>query len=285
MKPELCVHRAEVRQRVNQLRQRGKRVGVVPTMGALHQGHLSLVEASGAECDFTVVTIFVNPTQFGPGEDFDRYPRDLDRDMAALEGQGAGLVYAPTTKDLYRQRHSTYIDPPAVAKHLEGALRPGHFRGVATIVLKLLQIIPADAAFFGQKDYQQTRVIEDMVADLDLPVSIKVCPIVREADGLALSSRNIYLSADQRQQALALSQSLRQAATLFRRGETNVEPIQRAMETHLHRSRVTKIDYVALVDPLTLEPVVQVDARTMALVAAYVGKARLIDNMRLGDTG
>ncbi len=252
-------------------------------MGALHEGHFSLVKASVSKCDFTVVTIFVNPTQFGPGEDLDQYPRNTQQDVELLQTSGVDVVFAPAVDELYRQGHSTFVDPPSVSRTLEGALRPGHFRGVTTIVFKLLQIIPADIAFFGQKDYQQTCVIRDMVADLNLAVSIQVCPIIRDIDGLAISSRNVYLSVDERQRALALWHSLRRAAEMFRDGETDASTIRSVMVDHLQKAGVTKIDYVTLVDPVTLEAVTKGDATTMALVAAYVGKTRLIDNTRLGS--
>lgn len=279
---QLCLRADEARNTVFAEKRKGHKVGVVPTMGALHQGHLSLVKASAAECDFNVVTVFVNPTQFAPGEDFEKYPRDLDQDLALLEGLGVDMVFAPNQEGIYRPGHSTYVQPPSVSNPLEGELRPGHFRGVATIVLKLFQIIPADVAFFGQKDFQQTRVIEDMVADLHLPVSVQVRPIIRESDGLALSSRNAYLSDTERNQAIALSQSLRIAVEMSRTDHPVGEQIKSAMVSHLREAGIEKIDYVAIVDPRTLQPVNEVAVGTMALVAAYVGKTRLIDNVRLG---
>jgi len=251
-------------------------------MGALHQGHLSLVKASASECDFTVATIFVNPTQFGPDEDFDKYPRDIDRDLALLEGLGVDLLFAPNPDEIYHPNHSTYVQPPRVAEVLEGPLRPGHFRGVATIVLKLLQIVPADVAFFGQKDYQQTRVIQDMCRDLDLPVSVQVCATIREEDGLALSSRNAYLSSEQRQRALSLSTALKTAVSMSRQEQTDPEPVQAEMIRLLNEAPVDKIDYAAIVDSQTLRPVERIVPGVMALIAAYVGETRLIDNARLG---
>ena len=199
----------EARQVVISAKRSGQKVGLVPTMGALHQGHLSLAHAAKSECDFTVATIFVNPTQFGPGEDFEKYPRDLDRDISNLEEAGVDMVFAPEADEIYPPGHSTYVQPPKVAEPLEGQFRPEHFRGVCTIVLKLFQIIPANVSYFGQKDYRQTRVIEDMVRDLSIPIAVRVCATVREVDGLALSSRNAYLSDSQREIALSLSRALR----------------------------------------------------------------------------
>lgn len=272
----------EVRRLVLQWQREDHRVGFVPTMGALHQGHLSLVQASMASCSKTVVSIFVNPTQFGPGEDFEKYPRDLHSDSELLENAGADLVYAPVADSIYRPRHSTFIEPPKVAQGLEGEKRPGHFRGVTTIVLKLLQIVPADIAFFGEKDYQQVRVIQDMCRDLDLPVTVQACPTLRESDGLAMSSRNAYLSEADRQRALSLSQSLRRGSQMVQDGCRSPSEIQAELIAILEAAPVDAIDYVALVDPVSLAAVREVVPRTRALIAAYVGKTRLIDNAALG---
>lgn len=277
----VCTKKDEARHFVLAAKRAGKKVGIVPTMGSLHQGHLSLVRASAAECDVTIVTVFVNPTQFGPSEDYDQYPRDLDKDIGLLSDCAVSMVFAPSQDEVYDRNHSTFVSPPKVAEPLEGKLRPDHFRGVTTIVLKLFQIIPADVAFFGQKDYQQTRVIKDMVDDLDLPVSIQVCPTTRESDGLALSSRNAYLSDDERTQAIALSQALKLAVQCFRNGQTSAEEVRVAMRDCLHEAGIEKIDYVALVDDRTLQPVETISAGTMALIAAYCGPTRLIDNVRI----
>jgi pantoate--beta-alanine ligase len=267
---------------VRQIQRSGKRVGLVPTMGALHEGHLSLVRRSVAECDATVVTIFVNPTQFSPHEDFDRYPRTFTSDLDKLTELSVDLVFAPADEQMYPEEFSTYVDPPAVGDRLEGACRPGHFRGVATVVLKLFQVVPADVAFFGQKDFQQCLVIQHMVRDLNVAIHIEVCPTVREPDGLAMSSRNQYLSAEQRQQGLALSRCLERANELFQQQETDAKIILAAMRQILTDARIDHIDYVALVDPFTLRDVSKVGAGTMALLAAHVGKTRLIDNRRIG---
>ena len=193
---------------VRELQHAGKSVGLVPTMGALHQGHLSLVRRAKSDCDVAVATIFVNPTQFAPHEDFSRYPRTLESDLAALAAAKCDLVFVPSREEMYPPAASTFVEPPQVAQPLEGVFRPGHFRGVATVVLKLFNIIPADKAYFGQKDFQQALVIQRMVADLNVPVQVVVCPIIREPDGLAMSSRNRYLSPSERQQGLALSRAL-----------------------------------------------------------------------------
>ena len=277
----LCMRRDDAHRRTLVARKKGQKVGLVPTMGALHQGHLSLVKAASSDCDFTAVTVFVNPTQFGPGEDLEKYPRDLDADLQLLEGLGVDMVFAPNLEEIYRPGHSTYIEPPKVAEPLEGQRRPGHMRGVATIVLKLFNIIPADVAFFGQKDYQQTRVIHDLVADLDVPISVQVCATVRETDGLALSSRNAYLSDAERQQGLAISQSLKMAVEMTRAGQTSPETIRASMTQHMHQAGIEKIDYVALVDANTLLPVEEIGPGSVALIAAYAGSTRLIDNCRL----
>ncbi len=261
----------------------GQTVGLVPTMGALHEGHVSLVRRAVHDCDFTVVTIFVNPKQFGPQEDFARYPRTLAADLEALARAQADLVFAPTADQIYRPGFSTYVEPPEVARTLEGSCRPGHFRGVTTIVLKLFHLVPAHVAYFGRKDYQQWRVIQTMADDLDLPIRVEACPTLREPDGLAMSSRNRYLSPAERQQAGAIWRSLLHAAHLAAQGERNAAAIRQQMREVLARAGITRIDYVALVDPLTLAEVEDVRADTVALVAAYVGGTRLIDNRPLQD--
>ena len=240
--PKLVTTVAALREEIVALRRAGKRIGLVPTMGALHEGHLSLVRAARAECDAVVVSIYVNPSQFGPGEDLAKYPRTLDADLALLAECGATggkrecpsslFVFAPADGEVYRPGHATWIIPGGPAEPLEGRLRPGHFRGVATVVLKLLNMVQPDVAYFGQKDYQQSLVIRRMAADLDLPVAIRVCPIVREADGLAMSSRNRYLSPAARQRAVVLWRSLRLAAELVNGGETAAA----AVEAQIRRS-------------------------------------------------
>lgn len=259
----------------------GRRVGVVPTMGALHEGHLSLVAASRAACDVTVVTIFVNPTQFGPNEDFARYPRTLEADLAKLTAAGADYAFVPEVDEMYPADAATTVEVSGVAEPLEGQCRPGHFRGVATIVLKLFQAVPADVAFFGQKDYQQSRVVRRMVADLLLPIDVVVCPIVRESDGLALSSRNVYLSVDERHRALSLSRALQAAVELVAGGERNAAAISGRMQTVLRDGGVDDIDYATVVDAETLLPLEEIASRAVALIATRVGATRLIDNALL----
>ena len=267
-----------MRAEIQRARESGKTVGVVPTMGALHEGHLSLVDLCRAECDICVVTIFVNPTQFGPHEDFDRYPRDLDGDVEMLAERNVDLVFAPTPASMYDEQYSTSVQPPAAAEKLDGECRPGHFEGVATIVLKLFMIVPAHRAYFGQKDYQQTVVVKNMVRDLNVPVEIVVGPTVREADGLALSSRNRYLSATERQIALSISRSLRATAEKVSAGYADAPTLTANIREELTASGVDSIDYVTIVDPQTLTPVDEISEPAVALIAAHVGNTRLIDN-------
>ncbi len=281
--PRLVTDADELRERLAQVRGAGKSIGLVPTMGALHAGHLSLVDAARRDCGFVVVTIFVNPTQFGPNEDFARYPRTLAADAQALSQHGVDLIYAPSTESMYRAEHATYVVMEGPAEVLEGAFRPGHFRGVATIVLKLFNLVQPDRAYFGRKDFQQSLLVRYMVTDLNLPIQIEVCPIVREADGLALSSRNVYLSADERRRALSISQSLRLAKELVAAGNEDARSIEARMRSLLEAADL-QIDYVALADPHTLEPVEVVDRPTVAAIAARVGATRLIDNEILGET-
>jgi len=278
--PLLVTTIGELRERLGEARRAGKTIGLVPTMGALHEGHLSLVRASRGECGFTVVTIYVNPSQFGPQEDFSQYPRTLDRDIDLLSGQ-ADVVFAPRDDEVYPPGYSTWVEVGSVAQPLEGLCRPGHFRGVATIVLKLFTMTWPDVAYFGQKDYQQALVVRRMATDLNLPLSIRVCPIVREADGLAMSSRNRYLDPDERRRAAALFQSLTQAADMVARGETSATRIVEAMRQTLQAADPAQIDYIAIADPETLEPVQTIRGRAVALLAVRIGKTRLIDNMIL----
>lgn len=276
--PELVKSVPRLRKALDDVRRHGKTIGFVPTMGALHEGHLSLVRAAKAECDFTVVSIYVNPTQFGPQEDFTRYPRTLEADMAALATVQTGLVFAPGNEEMYRPGHDTWVQVGAVAEVLEGACRPGHFRGVATVVLKLLNMVGPDMAYFGHKDYQQALLIRRMVEDLNVPAAIRVCPTMREADGLAMSSRNRYLSPDARRRAVSLSRSLDLAARLVRDGQASAETIAARMREVLTEEGRAQIEYVALVDPDTLQPVQEIRAPTLAAIAARIDETRLIDN-------
>ena len=271
----------ELRATIQAARPGGQPIGVVQTMGALHAGHVSLVQAARAECVLTVVTIYVNPTQFGPHEDLARYPRTLEADLSACGAAGADVVFVPDDRTMYPAGFSTCVDPPAVAQPLEGQFRPGHFRGVATVVLKLFNLVQPDVAYFGHKDYQQTLVVRRMVQDLDVPVEIRVCPTVREADGLAMSSRNRYLSPAERAQAVAVSRSLARAAELVQSGAANPETVGAEMRHLLTAAGFARIDYATLADPETLQPVCEIRHPVMALVAAHLGHTRLIDNLRI----
>ena len=260
----------------------GKTVGVVPTMGALHEGHLSLVDAARANCDAVVTTIFVNPTQFAPTEDLSQYPRPLELDLEQLNARSVDVAFCPSDGDVYPKGFSTYVEPPAIALPFEGAFRKSHFRGVATIVLKLFQMVPADKAFFGQKDYQQTLVIKKMVEDLNLPVEIVVCPIVREPDGLAMSSRNLYLSEEERSRATALYRGLDQVCSEIEAGASIHDAVTSGR--NIISSNVDELEYLNVVDAHTLldvdkEPQQSGSSNLIALVAARVGTTRLIDNL------
>lgn len=270
--------RAELQSAVRSARAAGKTIGVVPTMGALHAGHLSLVAAACRECDFVIVTIFVNPTQFGPREDFQKYPRALARDLELLESWPVDVVYAPHDEEMYPRGFATYVEAGGVALPFEGERRPGHFRGVATVVLKLFQQTEADAAYFGQKDYQQTCVVRQMVRDFDLPVRIEICPTVREPDGLAMSSRNAYLSPDQRRQALVLSRSLQLARELIRAGERSAAAVLARLHPLFAAQPEVQPEYLVIADAETLEQIEELSGKVVVAVAARVGKARLIDN-------
>lgn len=256
----------------------GKRLGVVPTMGALHAGHVSLVERSCAECQATVVTIFVNPTQFGPHEDYQKYPRTLASDLRAMAHLPVDIVFCPAAATMYPEESATRIEVAGPALPWEGAHRPGHFSGVATIVLKLFEIVRPDAAFFGQKDYQQTLVVRRMAADLNVPVEIIVCPTVREADGLAMSSRNAYLDAESRTKALRLSESLRLAESMVAAGERDASVVRAAMLERFQGLTGVHVDYVALVHPTTLIEVSMLNEPAVAILAVRVDGTRLIDN-------
>jgi pantoate--beta-alanine ligase len=250
-------------------------------MGALHEGHLSLVRAAREKCDVVAVSIFVNPTQFGPNEDFAKYPRTFEADCAALEGQSVDLVFAPGPEEMYLQGASTFVDVEGVSGRLDGASRPGHFRGVATVVAKLFNIVGPTKAFFGQKDAAQVAVLKKMVRDLNFPVDMVVCPIVREPDGLAMSSRNRYLSDEERRQALVLSRSLREVSRLVESGTTVARELIEAARAVLASEGQVRLDYCRMVDPETLEDVADVSSGALLAVAAFVGSTRLIDNVLL----
>lgn len=272
---------AEAQAAVRGAHSAGEIVGFVPTMGALHEGHLSLIDAARAECDRVVISIFVNPTQFGAGEDFEKYPRPLDRDLALAADRGCHWAFVPSAAEMYPAGFESFVDVGSVAGPWEGSARPGHFRGVATVVLKLFQCVPADRAYFGRKDYQQTLVVRQIAADFNLPTEIRVCPIVRDEDGLALSSRNVYLSADERQRALVLSRSLRLAESRVAAGQRSAEMLRREMLAAMAAVGV-EVDYVAIVRDGTVEPVETIDGPATVAIAARVGRTRLIDNCRIG---
>ena len=269
---------AELRQWSRGERNGGSTIGIVPTMGALHAGHASLIRAAAASCGRVAVSIFVNPTQFGPGEDYARYPRTFDADCALAQAEGADAVFAPTVEELYPAGGTTFVEVEGLSNRLDGASRPGHFRGVATVVAKLLIASKADRAFFGQKDAAQVAVVHRMVADLRLPAEIVVCPIVREPDGLALSSRNRYLSTAERAQALVLSRAVRQAESLASAGERRSSALIAATRRSFAAVPEVRIDYIAAVDWATLDPVAIAAPGTLFAVAASVGQTRLIDN-------
>ncbi len=272
---------AEMKALARAWRREGRRIGLVPTMGYLHEGHLSLVRGSRERVDVTVVSIFVNPTQFGPGEDFARYPRDLAKDSAYLEEGGVDCLFHPEAADVYPAGYRTFVEVRGLEDRLCGRSRPGHFRGVATVVLKLFEIVRPDLAFFGAKDAQQVLIIRRLAADLDLDVEVVTCPIVREPDGLALSSRNAYLSAEERRAALALSAGLRRAEGAVAAGERDAARLVAGIRAALEAEPLVRVDYVEAVDPGTLEPVASIDGDTLVALAAFVGKTRLIDNIRL----
>ena len=260
-------------------------VGLVPTMGYLHAGHLSLVALAKAQCDAVAVSIFVNPTQFAPHEDLARYPRDLPRDLDLLRQAGADLVFTPTADEIYPPGFATRIDPGPVATPLEGAVRPGHFSGVATIVAKLFNIVQPTRAYFGQKDAQQSAVVRRIVSDLDFPLDIVVVPTVREPDGLAMSSRNAYLDRAQRAIAPILLGALMRASRLHAAGERDADTLRQAMRDTLATAPELAVDYVSLADPETLDELQRVDAGALASLAARLGQTRLIDNVILGAAG
>jgi len=262
-------------------RQLSGSVGFVPTMGYLHQGHLALVRRAREENRTVVVSIFVNPTQFGPREDFGAYPRDLNRDLKLLEEGGADIVFVPSSEEMYPLDFSTWVDVEKVTERLEGAIRPGHFRGVATVVAKLFNIVQPTKAYFGQKDAQQAVVIKRMVADLNMDLEIAVVPTVRESDGLAMSSRNTYLNPEERQAATVLFKALSLAKQLWQGGEKDTSKIRQRMASLIQKEPLAKIDYVSVADAETLEELETIDRPAVASLAVRIGKTRLIDNVIL----
>ncbi|MGA2351263.1 MAG: pantoate--beta-alanine ligase [Terracidiphilus sp.] len=269
---------AEVREWAREARREGNTVGLVPTMGALHMGHASLIRAARKSCDLAIVSIFVNPTQFGPNEDYERYPRSFEADCVLARTEGATVVFAPPVDEMFPAGAATFVEVEGLSRRLDGASRPGHFRGVATVVAKLMIATEPDRAFFGQKDAAQVAVLRRMVADLQLPTEIVVCPIVRELDGLALSSRNVYLSSEERRQALTLSRAIRQVETLVANGEQRAAMLTEVAREVFAQEPSVRVDYIELVNWATLESVGTAALGTLFAVAAWVGATRLIDN-------
>ena len=268
----------EVRENVRAWRKEGLSVGLVPTMGYLHEGHKSLIDRAVAENDRVVVSVFVNPMQFGPTEDLESYPRDMDRDAALCEDAGADLIFHPEPSEMYEDDFSSFVDMNTLTGGLCGKTRPIHFRGVCTVVAKLFNIVTPDRAYFGQKDAQQLAVIRHMVSDLSYGIEIVGCPIIREEDGLAKSSRNTYLNPEERKAALILSQSLNEGKKLVEAGEKDASKIKKAITDKINTEPLAKIDYVEVVDWKTLEPVETIDGTILTAIAVYIGKTRLIDN-------
>jgi pantoate--beta-alanine ligase len=277
----ICRTPAEMQAACRALRNTNRTLGLVPTMGALHAGHLSLVSAALAECDAVVASIFVNPTQFGPNEDYEAYPRTFDEDCRKLEAAGVHALFAPSAADLYPPDNSTFIDVGDLSTRLDGASRPGHFRGVATIVARLFHIAQPNRAYFGQKDAAQVAVLRRMVRDLNFPVQLIVCPILRESDGLAMSSRNRYLSPDERQRALILSRALAAAQHRAQQGQTGAEALRSAILTVFFTDPDLRLDYATVVDPDTLLPLADTSHGALIAVAVWIGPTRLIDNLLL----
>lgn len=269
----------EVRQWMAPARAASQRIGLVPTMGALHIGHVSLIEEAVRRCDVVVVSLFVNPTQFGPEEDFNKYPRPFEEDLAICRRHGVDVVFAPSPSEMYPRENLTWVNVTGITEPLCGRSRPGHFRGVTTVCTKLFNIVGPDVAFFGQKDAQQATVIRRMVADLNMPLEIVVCPTFRQSDGLAVSSRNQYLSEQQREDATAIYKALQEGRRMIEAGATDAVPVRERIEAVIQRVPAMEIEYVSLVDPETLQPIERLDGAVLIAVAARLGPARLIDNI------
>lgn len=267
-----------VRQNVKEWRKSGLSIGFVPTMGFLHEGHKSLIDRAVIENDKVVVSVFVNPTQFGPKEDLNTYPRDIENDAVLCENSGAALIFNPESEEMYSNNYSTYIDVQGLTSGLCGAKREGHFRGVCTVVSKLFNIVHPDKAYFGEKDAQQLAVIKRMVEDLNIDIEIIGCPIVREKDCLAMSSRNTYLSHEERKAALVLNKSLAKAGQLLKEGEKNSKIIAKAIEDQISNEPLAKIDYIEVVDSKSLQPISEIKKSVLVAIAVFIGKTRLIDN-------
>ena len=285
MSAKLITSVPELQSYLRELRLRGRSLGLIPTMGALHAGHQSLIRRAKQQCDTVIVSIFVNPIQFNSAEDLSRYPRNLQKDVEILSELNVDAVFAPNRDEIYPPGFDTYVEPGHLSSAFEGGSRPGHFRGVATIVLKLFNLVQADIAYFGQKDFQQVQIIRRMVEDLNLNLRLMICPIVREADGLALSSRNALLNPEERRAATVLQRSLRRGEALAHAGESQAQVLLQAIQEVVKTEPMITLDYLALADPLSLQTVEHVAAGTVALIAARVGSVRLIDNLILGPPG
>ncbi|RMH65564.1 MAG: pantoate--beta-alanine ligase [Calditrichaeota bacterium] len=281
MKPEVISTPEAMRARSAAWRKNGERIGFVPTMGYLHEGHLSLIREARRHSTRCVVSIYVNPTQFAPGEDLDKYPRDFERDLQLCAEEGVQAVFFPDDTMMYPEGYQTYVYNASLSGLLCGQSRPTHFKGVTTIVAKLFNIVQPDVAVFGQKDAQQALIIRNMVRDLHFPIEIIVAPIVRESDGLAMSSRNRYLTAEQRRQALALYQSIRQTETEWQNGRRDIAGLTRNIRTHIEAHPACRVDYIAFVDARTLQPATESSREILLALAVYVGSTRLIDNTLL----
>lgn len=275
---KLVKTKKEVRDIVKEWKKQGLTIGLVPTMGYLHEGHASLIDASVKENDRTVVSVFVNPMQFSPNEDLESYPRDINHDSALCASHGADLIFNPEPSEMYNDMFCSYVDMDVLTKELCGLSRPIHFRGVCTVVSKLFNIVTPDNAYFGEKDAQQLAVIKRMVTDLDMDITIHGCPIVREADGLAKSSRNTYLNPEERQAALILSKTIALGKDMVKNGEKDAEKIVDAMIKNIETEPLAKIDYVKIVDALTMQQIKTLDRSVLCAMAVYIGKTRLIDN-------
>jgi pantoate--beta-alanine ligase len=268
----------DLREEVRNWRKKGLSVGFVPTMGYLHEGHGALIKRASEENDKVIVSIFVNPIQFGPNEDFERYPRDMERDSKIVAECGGHLIFNPSPSEMYTDNFSTYVDVERLTEGLCGSKRPGHFKGVCTVVTKLFNIVQPDKAYFGEKDAQQLAVIKRMVRDLDMPIEIISCPIIREEDGLAKSSRNAYLNPEERKAALILYKSLEDAKIALNKGERNASKVKNIIIDKLNSEPMARIDYVEIVDSLSLKPVSDINTDILVAIAVFIGKTRLIDN-------
>jgi pantoate--beta-alanine ligase len=269
----------EVREYIKEQKKKGLSIGLVPTMGYLHEGHLSLIKKSTEKNDITVISIFVNPTQFSPNEDLDKYPRDFERDSKVAMENGVDVLFYPSVSELYPENFQTYITVENLSKHLCGKSRPTHFRGVTTIVSKLFHIVTPDNAYFGQKDAQQYFVLRRMVQDLNFDINLVMCPIIREKDGLAMSSRNVYLNKEERRQALCLNQSLKEAEEIVAKGEKDAKIIADFIKETIEKNDLANIDYIEVVDTETLESVQKIEGRILIALAVKFGNTRLIDNI------